>query len=179
MSAHPVRFRHALAVLACGLALPGLVAPALAVDELPRSPACRTALDALDSAEATLAAAAASVAASADVQRQRAAAARLQPLRLRVANACLGGLTTSPPPSQHTRVVPAPARLAAPAPRQPAPGLPSTALPMPRFEAPLTVGTCTAAVCIASDGSTLTRVGPTLIGPRGACTQQGAFLRCP
>ncbi len=50
---------------------------------------------------------------------------------------------------------------------------------MPRFEAPVTVSSCNAAVCIASDGSTLTRVGPNLVGPRGLCSVQGGFLRCP
>jgi len=38
---------------------------------------------------------------------------------------------------------------------------------------------CSAAACFTSDGSTLIRVGPTLVGPRGACTVQGGFVRCP
>jgi hypothetical protein len=66
-------------------------------EELPRSPACRTALQALERAEDAIAdAAAAASAPRADAERQRAVAARLQPLRQRVADACLGGLTTSP-----------------------------------------------------------------------------------
>lgn len=160
-------------------ALLGTFAGPAAADELPRSPACRTALQALDDAEAALAAAAPAASGS-DAQRQRAATARLQPLRVRVADACLGGLTTSPPPSQRTLVVPPPAmRSALPAPRVPAPAVPPVAVPSPRVQPPVTVTSCNGAVCIASDGSTLTRMGPTLVGPRGQCTVQGGFVRCP
>lgn len=153
-------------------------------DELPRSPACNTALKALDDAESALAAARAteSPIAQPDVQRRDAVTARLQPLRKRVADACLGGLTTSPPPSQRTWVQPLPApTVAAPRVRPPAsPTVPGMApVPMPRVEAPVTVNSCNAATCIASDGSTLTRVGPNLVGPRGACRVEGVFLRCP
>jgi hypothetical protein len=106
-------------------------------------------------------------------------AAKLQPLRQRVADACLGGMTTSPPPSRRTWVLP-------PSPRA-APVMPSArvATPQPgsepllRWQPPVTVTHCTGATCTASDGSTLTRVGPTLVGPRGACTLQGSFLSCP
>ncbi|WP_457393127.1 hypothetical protein [Roseateles sp. P5_E1] len=156
----------------------GMVGVAQA-EELPRSAACRTALNALNEAEeAIAAAAAASSARLSDQQRQHSVAARLQPLRKRVADACLGGLTTSPPPSQHSWVVPtAPARPGVVAPRVPMPALPPVALPRP--EVPVTVTQCNAATCLASDGSTLTRVGPTLVGPRGSCTVQGVFLRCP
>jgi len=145
-------------------------------DELPKSPACSTALKALADAEDALAAARA---AQPDVQRRDAVAARLQPQRKRVADACLGGLTASPPPSQRTWAAPS-------APRQ-APALPQArALPKPlgsepllRWEAPATVTHCNGATCTASDGSTLTRVGPNLVGPRGACRVEGVFLRCP
>jgi hypothetical protein len=149
-------------------------------EELPRSPACRTALQALERAEDAIAdTAAAASAPRAGTERQRAVAARLQPLRQRVADACLGGLTTSPPPSQRTWIAPAPPQATAlpPRPRTPAP-LPEP-LPQPRVEAPITISNCNAATCLGSDGSTLTRVGPNLVGPRGACTVQGVFLRCP
>lgn len=149
-------------------------------EELPRSPACRTALQALERAEDAIAdTAAAASAPRADTERQRAVAARLQPLRQRVADACLGGLTTSPPPSQRTWIAPAPPQATAlpSRPRTPAP-LPEP-LPLPRVEAPITISNCNAATCLGSDGSTLTRVGPNLVGPRGACTVQGVFLRCP
>lgn len=149
-------------------------------EALPGSPACRAALQALDEAEDALAAATSASAPAPDAGRQREVAARLQPLRLRVADACLGGLTTSPPPSQRTWVAPTlpmPMHSAAAMPR--APALPPPPVPAPRFEAPVTVTHCNAATCLTSDGSTLTRVGPTLVGPRGACTVQGLFLRCP
>lgn len=157
----------------------GLAGP-LRAEELPRSPACRTALSALDDAEEALAAtAAASSASLSDQKRRHAVAARLQPLRKRVADACLGGLTTSPSPSQRSWVAPpAPPRPTVATPRMPVPAVPPMVLPRP--EPPVTVTHCNAATCLASDGSTLTRVGPgTLVGPRGACTVQGSFLRCP
>lgn len=157
-----------------------LQAGAAPSDELPHSSACQTALRALDDAESALAAAGAASAAAAppDGERQRAAAARLQPLRQRVADACLGGLTTSPPPSQRTWIAPPPPRAAAQPPRLPPARLPDP-VPLPRPEAPITINHCNAATCLGSDGSTLTRVGPNLVGPRGVCTVQGVFLRCP
>jgi hypothetical protein len=156
------------------------LAGTLSAEELPRSPACRTALSALDDAEEAIAAAAAASSASlSDQRRQQAVAARLLPLRKRVADACLGGLTTSPSPSQRSWVVPTPPpRPAVAMPRVPTPAVPVVVVPRP--EPPVTVTHCNAATCIASDGSTLTRVGPgTFMGPRGSCTVQGNFLRCP
>lgn len=166
--------KHRLLVLA----LASLCAAAPA-EELPRSAACRTAVQALEDAEDAIVAGASSPAATpADKQRQQAVAARLQPLRKRVADACLGGLTTSPPPSQHSWVVPeAAVRPSTAMPRLPQPAPPPVAVP--RFEPLVTVTHCTAAVCFTNDGSTLTRVGPGLVGPRGQCTVQGMFVRCP
>ena len=160
-------------------ALAGLLQGAALADELPQSSACRTALQALTEAEDVLVASAAAKASSpSDPQQQRSVAARLQPLRQRVADACLGGLTTSPSPSQRTWVAPvAPARPAVAVPRAPQPATPPVAVP--RIETPVTVNHCNAATCVASDGSTLTRVGPSLVGPRGACRVDGVFLRCP
>lgn len=149
--------------------------------ELPKSPACRVAVQALEDAEDALAdtSPTPSPMSTPDVQRQRMVAAKLQPLRQRVADACLGGMTTSPPPSQHTWVVP-------PSPRaMPIGPSARVATPLPgsepllRWQPPVSVTHCTGATCTASDGSTLTRVGPTLVGPRGACTLQGSFLSCP
>lgn len=149
-------------------------------EELPRSAACRTALQALERAEDAIAdTAAAASAPRAGTERQRAVAARLQPLRQRVADACLGGLTTSPPPSQRTWIAPAPPQAIAPPPRPRTPAPIPEPLPLPRVEAPITISNCNAATCLGSDGSTLTRVGPHLVGPRGQCTVQGVFLRCP
>jgi len=155
-----------------------LCGTAQAAEELPRSPACRTALAALEQAEEALAAAgAASSAAASDRERQHAVTAKLQPLRQRVADACLGGMTTSPPPSQHTWVMPpTPAR---PALTPRAAVTPPVIVPTPRLDPPVTVNTCAGATCIASDGSMLQRVGPNLIGPRGVCTKQGIFVVCP
>ncbi|MFN3302818.1 MAG: hypothetical protein ACK44A_03770 [Roseateles sp.] len=161
---------HAAAalLLACGVAA--------AAEELPGTPACRAALQALEHAEAALvAAAAASAGGVADADRRRDIAARLFPQRQRVADACLGGLTTSPPPSQRSGMLPAPA-YQAPS-RMPPPARPAE--PPLRWQTPLMIGSCNAATCVTSDGSMPTRAGPLLIGPRGACTQQGVFLSCP
>lgn len=150
-------------------------------EELPATSACQTALKALAEAEDALLAANAAAPAGPDAQRRRAVEARLYPQRQRVADLCLGGLTTSPPPSQRSLVLPPlatrPDLRGSRPPGQPA--LPPLTVPLPRFEAPLTITHCNAAVCTASDGSTLTRVGPTLIGPRGACRAQGGVLSCP
>ncbi|MBL8276187.1 MAG: hypothetical protein JNL93_05780 [Pelomonas sp.] len=149
--------------------------------ELPASAACHTALQALSDAEEALAAASAASAASVpDDSRQRAVAAKLLPQRQRVADACLGGLTTSPPPSQRTWVGPLPARPVAPAAPVRAQGAaPVVSVPLPRIDPPVTLQHCTGSSCLASDGSTLTRVGPNLVGPRGVCTAQGGVVRCP
>lgn len=156
----------------------GLLCALAQAEELPKSTACRTALNALEQAEDALAAAAPAASAPTDLQRQRIVAARLQPLRQRVADACLGGLTTSPPPSQHSWMAPAPPRPGAVVPRTPMPAMPPVT-PPPRFEMPPMVTHCNAAVCFTNDGATLTRIGPTLVGPRGSCTMQGNFVRCP
>lgn len=158
-----------------------LICLAAVAEDLPGSSGCRSALKALDEAEDALAASAASREGTAsDKQRQQAAAARLQPLRQRVADACLGGLTTSPSPSQHTWVAPSPPANAPLAlPRVPQPALPPVTVPLQRPDPLVTVTHCTAAVCFGSDGSTMTRVGPGLVGPRGQCTVQGGFVRCP
>lgn len=167
-------------LLLCSL-LSALITGAVQAGGLPESPACQTALRALEAAEDALAAAAAASSTSvSDQQRQQGVAARLQPLRKRVADACLGGLTTSPPPSQHTWVVPTvPGPAGTAPPRVAMPATPAVTVPLPRFEPPVTVTHCSAAVCFTSDGSTLTRVGPSLVGPRGSCTLQGSFVRCP
>lgn len=164
--------------LAAGALAAGSVVAASA-QALPQSSACRTALEALGQAEDALLDAHLARAASApDTDRQRAVAARLLPLRQRVADACLGGLTTSPPPSQRSWNPPAPARPGATPPRTRPSALPPPAA-APRVETPVIISHCNGATCLGSDGSTLTRVGPNLVGPRGVCTQQGIFLRCP
>jgi hypothetical protein len=166
------------AVVGAGLLLCTVGARA---QDLPGTAACRTALQALAQAEeALLARAAAS--APADDSRHRAATAQLFPLRQQVADACLGGMTTSPPPSQRSGVGALPARPAAPlapAARMPQTPVPVVTIPVPRFDAPVTITHCNGMNCVASDGSTLTRVGPNVIGPKGPCTVAGNQVRCP
>ena len=165
-------------VLLLGLACSGGV---LAAD-LPKSPACQSALQALDHEEAEMAAEAKGDGhKTSGGARLQVAEIRLRPLRERVARECLGGLDTGPSPSQHTWVAPTPVRPAAPLARvQPQPTTPiAPVVPMPRIDPPVTVANCVGGTCLASDGSRLTRVGPNLVGPRGTCTMQGAFLRCP
>lgn len=170
---------------ACLFAAFAAGAPATAA-ELPKTPACRSALQALDQEEARMAAEAAGDGhqGSGGARRQvrQVAELRLKPLRDGVARECLGGLTSGPPPSQHTWVVPpaVPTTPARPVGAQPAAGVPTApVVPAPRLDPPLTITHCNAGTCQASDGSTLTRMGPTLVGPRGNCLMQGVFLRCP
>jgi hypothetical protein len=158
----------------CGLLCVALHG-AVRAEDLPRSPACRTALAALEQAEDALAD---SAAASVPSGQRGDVTAKLKPLRQRVADACLGGMTTSPPPSQRTWAPPAPQARAQPLPPRAQPR-PLAPLDLPRADPPLTITHCNAGTCMASDGSTLTRVGPQLVGPKGACTAQGMFLRCP
>lgn len=159
-----------------------LLGTSLSAQDLPGSAACRAALQALSQAEeALIAASAASAPATADADRQRAVTARLLPLRQRVADVCLGGMTTSPPPSQHTWIGEMPTRpgsRAAPEVRMPQINVPVVTIPPPRFEPPVTV-TCNGMSCVASDGSALTRIGPNVIGPKGPCSLAGAQVRCP
>lgn len=156
------------------LGLCGLLFGAAQAEDLPRSPACRTAVAALEQAEDALA----DSAASAPSRQRDDVAAKLKPLRQRVADACLGGMTTSPPPSQRTWTPAAPTARAQPLPPRAQPR-PLPPLELPRVESPVTITHCNAATCTASDGSTLTRVGPGLVGPKGTCTVQGMYLRCP
>lgn len=51
--------------------------------------------------------------------------------------------------------------------------------PVVTTPAPVTILVCDTTGCIASDGTRLNKVGPTLVGPRGACTLEGAELRYP
>lgn len=154
--------------------------------DLPASTACHTALKALADAEDALAASAAAASASAASEtRQRAVTAQLFPLRQRVADACLGGMTTSPSPAQRTWVGSLPTRPAAPAMptvptvRMAPPAAPVVTVPLPRIEPPVTLQHCTGSTCLASDGSTFTRAGPNLVGPRGVCTVVAGAVRCP
>lgn len=162
----------------------GLMASAAwAAEQLPASNDCHVALQALGQGEDALMAeaAAASAPTGGDEARRRAVEAKLLPLRQRVADACLGGLTRSPSPSRHTinGLTSAPAT-ARPLQRPPLTPVPVVTVPLPRIDPPVTLNHCTGATCLASDGSTLTRVGPNqLVGPRGVCTTIGTVVRCP
>lgn len=170
---------------------PGLAAALLAcavlaqAEDLPGTAGCRAALQALAEAEDALMAApgAASAADAQDDSHRRSVGVRLLPLRQRVADACLGGMTTSPSPAQHTGVGLQPgarAPLSAPPMRMPQTAVPVVTVPSPRIDPPVSINHCTGMTCLASDGSTLTRVGPsTLVSPRGVCTLQAGVVRCP
>lgn len=149
---------------------PGTAAP----DSHP--PACREALRALQAVETQ------PVPTSEPGSRERMQ--RLQAARERASQACLGGPAGRPAPVMQTPpAVPPVSRPApAPAPRLPMaspPPPPVVANPPPSSGMPLTVVACDTTGCTASDGTRLTRSGPHLVGPRGACTLQGAVLRCP
>lgn len=163
--------------LSLGGVLCALLVTVVQAEELPQSQGCKAALDAFNQAEQGLAASAAS---QPDRERQRMVSERLYPLRKRVADACLGGLTTSPLPSQRTWVVPpSPPQPGVTAPRVLVPTPPPVAVTVPRPNVPTLVTHCNAATCLTSDGATLNRAGPNLSGPRGLCTVQGNVLRCP
>lgn len=167
-----------------GLLALGLMAGAAsAADELPASNGCHLALQALGQAEDALMAeaAASSPRAVSDEARRRVVDARLLPLRQRVADDCLGGLTRSPSPSQRTiQGLTPPSTPARPWVHPPQTPMPVVTLPLPRIDPPVTLNHCAGANCLASDGSTLTRVGPNqLVGPRGVCTTIGTVVRCP
>jgi hypothetical protein len=61
------------------------------------------------------------------------------------------------------------------------PSTPPTTLParVPPIQAPVAITTCDSGGCWTSDGTRLQRLGPTLLGPRGACSVVGAVVHCP
>lgn len=147
-------------------------------DDQAHSAACHRALEALQAQEAAAAAAASS---PQDNPRQRAARTRLQALQREAATACLGGGRAdrrTPPAGARGSSPLSVAPVTVPPPRVvPQGGLPAPALPT---AAPLlTVTACDATGCLASDGTRLQWVGPSLLGPRGMCTVQGTVLQCP
>lgn len=156
--------------------VPPASAPGTAAPDA-QSPACREALRALQAVETQQPAPT-----SEPGNRERGL--RLQAARERASQACLGGPAGRPAPVVQTPpAVPPVSRPApSPAPRLPTaspPPPPVVANPPPSSGMPLTVVACDTTGCTASDGTRLTRSGPHLVGPRGACTLQGAVLRCP
>ena len=79
---------------------------------------------------------------------------------------------------------PAPALAVEPIRLRPSPVLaqsqPAIAPPAsPGFTGPVVLANCDATGCWDSAGARYHQQGPVLLGPRGACTQQGGLLSCP
>ena len=105
---------------------------------------------------------------------QRLAAARKQAME-----ACLGPESGG----RARRGAPEPAIVVPPpvmqVPRAPAlPGTAPSAAP-PAYTPPAVVTTCDSTGCWDSNGQRIERLGPMLVGPRGACTEAGGTVHCP
>jgi hypothetical protein len=72
----------------------------------------------------------------------------------------VAGASVPPPAAAAPRATTPPARIA---PVQP----------------PVAITSCDTGGCWTSDGTRLQRLGPTLFGPRGACSVVGAIVHCP
>ena len=61
------------------------------------------------------------------------------------------------------------------------PSTPPTTMParIPPVQPPVAITSCDTGGCWTSDGKRLQRLGPTLLGPRGACSVVGAVVHCP
>ncbi len=147
------------------------------------TPACHQAMDVVKAREAQALQARAAAASSVGDGALRAAQAQLQASRESAARICLGATDATPMPQATARdpVTVPPVSQPRPLPQRPPPLVappPPVINPTPA-SVPLTVVACDPSACWASDGSRLERAGPTLVGPRGACTLQGVQLRCP
>jgi hypothetical protein len=168
---------RALLVLAIALVGSAAGANARAADGDPlQAPECRRALTELQSQET----AAASAPPAGSERGARAIDPKLEAARRRVARLCLASRADPPPRGRLAQppVVVAPVDgIRPPLPAASA----SVAIPARAPTAPplLSITSCDAAGCWASDGSRLNRVGPTLWGPRGACSVQGSVVHCP
>lgn len=140
------------------------------------SPACRKALDALQTQEAAAASAPPGSA------QQRTTRAKLKTLQRQAARACLGSSRAGERLALPSRSAQPPISVPPVSPgalpgQLPAASPPPLALPT---QAPLvTLTACDATGCLASDGTRLHWVGPNLLGPRGLCTVHGVTLQCP
>jgi hypothetical protein len=145
--------------------LPLLVALRCAAQDPLKSTACGTALAQLQAARA-----------------QQADASTVESLRAAAANTCLG---TATPPTRPRRVLQAPIVVPPPqidVPAQAAPlqiPLPVPPPPPVAIQRPPSPALCDAGGCWSNDGTHLQQVPPTLIGPRGLCSQQGGVVYCP
>ncbi|MGM9486518.1 hypothetical protein [Ideonella sp. YS5] len=151
--------------------------------QAPGSPACQQAMSALQAEEASVLSSREAGASGAPSATDSAvASARLQPWRERAARACLGSAGNAYTPPARTAQDPVtvpPVSLGPPVKLPPAPTTPAAPVVPARSDALTTIVGCDASGCWASDGSRLSRNGSTLTGPRGACTLQGAVVRCP
>ena len=138
--------------------------PCLAQQDPLKSPACAAAIAQLQAA-----------------REQKAEAASVEGLRSAAASTCLG---TATPATRPSRVLQAPTVVPAPqidVPAQPpplaAPALPPPPVAVQRLPAP---ALCDASGCWSSDGTHLQHVpSPSLVGPRGLCSQVGGLVYCP
>lgn len=74
-------------------------------------------------------------------------------------------IVAPPPVTQMPRPLSPPATVAAPVP--------------PAYTPPAVVTTCDSTGCWDSNGRRINRLGPMLVGPRGACTVVGGTVQCP
>lgn len=151
--------------------------------QAPGSPACQQALGELQAQEASvLSSRGAGSTAAPSPSDTAVAAARLQPWRERAARACLGATSSTYTPPARTAQTPVtvpPVSLGPRVKMPPAPTAPAAPVAPARSGVLTTVVGCDASGCWASDGTRLNRNGSTLTGPRGACTLEGAVVRCP
>jgi len=151
--------------IACALLLLVAASASLhAQDDPLKSPACGAALARLQAARSD----------------DSASAAAVEGLRNAAATTCLGSGT---PPARPGRVLQAPVAVPPPQvelPQRVAP-VPAPVLPPPpvAIDRPAAPALCDATGCWADDGSHLRQVPPTLVGPRGLCTQRAGQLYCP
>jgi hypothetical protein len=161
-------------LLACGLG-------AAAADPL-HSPACRSALASLSSAE-NEAISSRGAAASANAAGTTGTSHRIGTARRAVLRDCLGtDADLGPPPARARAPVAVDSALSARPWATPGAAAPSRTPPLPTplpMRPLLTITGCDPAGCWASDGSRLQRQGTLLLGPRGYCSAVGGVLNCP
>jgi len=109
-----------------------------------------------------------------------AAPASVESLRAAAAHACLGTAMRPTRPSRTAQppVVVPPPQIDLPQHAAPLP-VPLPAPPPVAIDRPATPTVCDAGGCWSNDGTHLRQVPPSLIGPRGMCTQLGGQLYCP
>lgn len=103
--------------------------------------------------------------------------AQVEALRREATQACLGGngAARRPSPTAQAAIVVPPPTVALPRSVPPR----EAALPAPPIERPPVITACDAGGCWDSSGRRLTRAGPVLIGPGGACVTSGLQVHCP